>query len=217
MPKQVDESSIVAGLHAVEALLRSSPGKINHLVLLQGGQNRRLHDLQKIAEDQHIRIHQLPKQKLDYWYKGPHQGILAFCNTRSWDDWEQLKADLIAAKKTGYNPLIIVPAAMEDPHNLGACIRSAVGFGADAVLTHNKGGAGLTPAAAKSASGALEHIAISQVGDIEKERSTEWCDSGARIDQDDVWYKRQFGFERGDEAAKWIRIFSIPSRGINTR
>ena len=169
MPKQVDESSIVAGVHAVESLLRSSPGKINHLVLLQGGQNRRLHDLQKIAEEQNIRIHQLPKQKLDYWYKGPHQGILAFCNTRTWDNWEQLKGDLIAAKKTGYNPLIIVPAAMEDPHNLGACIRSAVCFGADAVLTHNKGGAGLTPAAAKAASGALEHIAIAQTGDIEKE------------------------------------------------
>jgi 23S rRNA (guanosine2251-2'-O)-methyltransferase len=169
MPKQVDESSIVAGVHAVEALLRSAPGKINHLVLLQGGQNRRLHDLQKIAEDQNIRIHQLPKTKLDYWFNGPHQGILAFCNTRSWDNWDQLKADLITAKKTGYNPLIIVPAAMEDPHNLGACIRSAVCFGADAVLTHNKGGAGLTPAAAKAASGALEHIAIAQTGDIEKE------------------------------------------------
>ncbi len=169
MPKHVDGSSIVAGLHAVEALLRTAPGKINHLVLLQGGQNRRLHDLQKIAEDQHIRIHQLPQQKLDYWFPGPHQGILAFCNTRSWDNWEQLKSDLLTAKNSGYQPLVIVPAAMEDPHNLGACIRSAVCFGADAVLTHNKGGAGLTPAAAKAASGALEHIAIAQTGDIEKE------------------------------------------------
>jgi len=169
MPKQVDETSIIAGVHAVESLLRTSPGKINHLVLLQGGQNRRLHDLQKIADDHHIRVHQLPKQKLDFWYKGNHQGILAFCNTRSFDNWEQLKTDLIAAKRKGYAPLIVVPAAMEDPHNLGACIRSAVCFGADAVLTHNKGGAGLTPSAAKAASGAMEHIAIAQTGDIEKE------------------------------------------------
>ncbi len=168
MPK-VDESSIVAGLHAVEALLRSSPGKINHLVLLHGGQNKRLHELQKLADEQHIRVHQLPKQKLDYWYPGAHQGILAFCNTRSFDDWPKVKAALLAAKAEGYSPLIVVPAAMEDPRNLGACIRSAVGFGADAVLTHNKGGAGLTPSVAKTAAGALESIAISQVGDIEKE------------------------------------------------
>src|SRR3954464_14140816 len=169
MPKQVDESSIVAGVNSVEAILRKFPGKINHLVLLQGGQNQRLHALQKIAEEQNIRVHQLPKSKLDFWYKGQHQGVLAFCNTRSWDDWGKVKGDLLAAKAKGYHPLIVVPAAMEDPRNLGACIRSAVCMGADAILSHNKGSTGLTPAVAKTAAGAIEAIAISQVGDIEKE------------------------------------------------
>lgn len=169
MPKQVDETSIVAGLHAVESLLRTSPGKINHLVLLHGGQNQKLHQLQKLADAQKIRVHQLPKARLDQWYKGAHQGVLAFCNTRSWDDWESVKKDLVAAKRAGYAPMIVVPAAMEDPRNLGACIRSAVGMGADVVLSHNKGGAGLTPAVAKTAAGSLESIAICQVGDIEKE------------------------------------------------
>jgi 23S rRNA (guanosine2251-2'-O)-methyltransferase len=169
MPKQVDSSSIVAGLHAVEALLRGSPGKVNHLVLLHGGQNRKLHELQKLADAQGVRVHQLPKPRLDQWYKGAHQGVLAFCNTRSWDDWNEVKKDLVASKRAGYSPLIVVPAAMEDPRNLGACIRSAVCLGADVVLSHNKGGAGLTPAVAKTAAGALEAIAICQVTDIEKE------------------------------------------------
>ncbi len=169
MPKQVDESSIIAGVHAVEALLRGSPGKINHLVLLHGGQNHRLHELQKMADAQKIRVHQLPKARLDQWYKGAHQGVLAFCNTRSWDNWEEVKKELVAAKRAGYAPMIVVPAAMEDPRNLGACIRSAVCMGADVVLSHNKGGAGLTPAVAKTAAGSLESIAICQVGDIEKE------------------------------------------------
>lgn len=169
MPKQVDESSIVAGLHAVESLLRGSPGKINHLVLLHGGQNKRLHELQKLADAQRIRVHQLPKARLDQWYKGQHQGVLAFCNTRAWDDWAAVKKELVAAKRAGYSPLIVVPAAMEDPRNLGACIRSAVCMGADVVLSHNKGGAGLTPSVAKTAAGSLDMIAICQVGDIEKE------------------------------------------------
>lgn len=169
---KVDESSIVAGVHAVEALLRGSPGKINHLVLLHGGQNKKLHELQKLADGQGIRVHQLPKPRLDQWYKGVHQGVLAFCNTRAWDDWGEVKKELVASKRAGYSPLIVVPAAMEDPRNLGACIRSSVALGADVILSHNKGGAGLTPAVAKTAAGALESIAICQVTDIEKELKT---------------------------------------------
>ncbi len=171
MPK-VDISSIVAGVHPVEALLRGTPGKINHLVLLHGGQNKKLHELQKLADAQHIRVHQLPKARLDAWYKGVHQGVLAFCNTRAWDDWDVVKKELVASKRAGYSPMIVVPAAMEDPRNLGACIRSAVALGADVILSHNKGGAGLTPAVAKTAAGALESIAICQVSDIEKELKT---------------------------------------------
>jgi 23S rRNA (guanosine2251-2'-O)-methyltransferase len=166
---KVDSSSIVAGLHAVEALLRSSPAKVNHLVLQLGSQNRKLHELQRRAEEQGIRVHQLPKPRLDQWYKGAHQGALAFCNTRAYDDWDEVRKELVASKRAGYSPLLVVPAAMEDPRNLGACIRSAVALGADAVLSHNKGGAGLTPAVAKTAAGALESIAICQVTDIEKE------------------------------------------------
>lgn len=166
---KVDPSSIVAGVHAVEALLRASPSKVNHLVLQHGSQNRKLHDLQRRAEEHGIRVHQLPKPRLDQWFKGPHQGVLAFCNTRAYDEWPAVKRELAAAKRAGYSPLIVVPAAMEDPRNLGACIRSAVALGADAVLAHNKGGAGLTPAVAKTAAGALEAIAICQVTDIEKE------------------------------------------------
>lgn len=169
MPKQVDTSSIVAGINAVEALLRGSPGKVNHLVLLHGGNHRKLHELQKLAVDRNIRVHQLPKARLDGWYSGQHQGVLAFCNSRPLDEWSQVRAGLLKAKEDGLDPLVVVPAAMEDPRNLGACIRSAACLGADAVLAHNKGGAGLTPAVAKTAAGALEQIAISQVGDIEKE------------------------------------------------
>ncbi len=166
---KVDSSSIVAGLHAVDALLRASPAKVNHLVLQLGSQNAKLHDLQRRAEEHGIRIHQLPKPRLDQWFKGVHQGVLAFCNTRAYDDWAEVKKELVAAKRAGYAPLIVVPAAMEDPRNLGACIRSAVALGADAILAHNKGGAGLTPSVAKTAAGALESIAICQVTDIEKE------------------------------------------------
>lgn len=166
---KVDVSSIVAGINAVEALLRGAPGKINHLVLLHGNKHRKLHELQRLADNQSIRVHQLPKARLDGWYSGQHQGVLAFCNSRPLDEWPEVRAGLLKAKDDGIDPLVVVPAAMEDPRNLGACIRSAACLGVDAVLCHNKGGAGLTPTVAKTAAGALELIAISQVSDIEKE------------------------------------------------
>lgn len=169
MPKSIDPTSIVAGINAVEALLRESPGKVNHVVFLHGGNHKKLHELQRLAVKENIRVHQLPKARLDSWYSGQHQGVLAFCNSRPLDEWPAVKAGLLKAKEDGLDPLVVVPAAMEDPRNLGAIIRSAACLGADAVLSHNKGGAGLTPTVAKAAAGALDLIAISQVGDIEKE------------------------------------------------
>lgn len=169
MPKQIDASSIVAGINAVESLLRNTPGKVNHVVFLHGGNHKKLHELQRLAVKADIRVHQLPKARLDSWYSGQHQGVLAFCNSRPLDEWPEVKAGLLKAKEDGLDPIVVVPAAMEDPRNLGAIIRSSACLGADAVLAHNKGGAGLTPAVAKSAAGALELIAISMVGDIEKE------------------------------------------------
>jgi 23S rRNA (guanosine2251-2'-O)-methyltransferase len=169
VPKRIDTSTIVAGLHPVEALLRSSPAKVNHVVFLKGGQHAKLHALQKIAEDAHIRVHQLPKAQLDQWYPGQHQGVLAFCNARPVDAWGDVRESLLRMRKEGRNPLIVVPAAMEDPRNLGACIRSAACLGADAILSHNKGSASLTPTAAKAAAGAAEVLPFCQVPDIEKE------------------------------------------------
>ncbi len=169
MPAKVDESSIVAGHHAVESLLLNSPEKINHLVLLQGRNNPKLHALQKIAREHSIRVHQLPKSKLDYWYQGPHQGVLAFCHSRGLDAWPAVKEKLIQSVNDTKPPLIVVPVAMEDPRNFGACIRSSVGFGANAILFQNKGNCGLTPTAAKAAAGAAEKLPICQVGDLEGE------------------------------------------------
>ncbi len=169
MATKVDETSIIAGINPVEALLNHNPRKLNHIAFLQGNNSPRLHDLQKKAKALDLRFHQLPKSKLDYWFKGKHQGVVAFCNERELDDWRQVKERIRISLAKGYAPHIVVPAAIEDPRNLGACIRSAVGFGSDVILYHNKGGCGLTPTAAKVAAGAVEQIPICQVGDIERE------------------------------------------------
>lgn len=169
MPKRVDPNSIIGGFHAVEALLSRTPKRVNHIVLQLESHNPKLYGLQKQAQNLNIRVQQVQKAKLDALFPGAHQGVLAFCNDRELDDWAKVKAGLLKAVKEGRPASVVVPAAMEDPRNFGACIRSSAALGVDALLYHNKGTCGLTPLAAKAAAGAAEQIALCQVNDIETE------------------------------------------------
>jgi 23S rRNA (guanosine2251-2'-O)-methyltransferase len=168
MPRRIDTSVCIAGLHAVEAQLRNAPNQVNHVVVQLGLTNPKLHAVQRLADQAGIRVHQLPKPRLDALFQGPHQGIVAFLDARPLDDWEPIRDELIDRLGTDDPPLIVVPAAMEDPRNLGACIRSSAALGADAMLWHARGAAGLTPTAAKAAAGAEHEIPLCRVNDIEK-------------------------------------------------
>jgi 23S rRNA (guanosine2251-2'-O)-methyltransferase len=168
MPRRIDPSGLVGGLHAVEALIRNEPRRIRSLVL-QRAANEKLHALQRLAEDAGIRVRQLPKSQLDAWLPGSHQGAVAFCESRSLESWESLKTRLVAAKNRGEAPVVVVAAGLEDPRNLGACIRTAAGLGVNAILLPNKGSTGLTPVAAKAAAGTEDKVPLCRVPDMEKE------------------------------------------------
>ena len=169
MPKRIDPSGLTGGLHAVEALIRNEPRRVRSLILMRGAGHPKLHQLQREAEAAGIKIQQLPKAQLDAWFPGPHQGALAFCESRPLQDWAEVHDKLLAAKHGGRAPIIVVPAAMEDPRNLGACIRTAAGLGVDAMLLPGKGVTGLTPAAAKTAAGTENVFPICRARDIEKD------------------------------------------------
>lgn len=169
MPRRIDPSAVTGGLHAVESLIKTDPRRVRRVVFQLGSSQQRLYALQRLAEDNGIQVQQLPKGQLDAWYEGPHQGVLAFCESRSLDSWETVRESLLERKRAGESPLLIVPAAFEDPRNLGACIRSAVGLGADAILIPSKGSTGLTPAGAKAAAGTETAIPVCRAHDIAKE------------------------------------------------
>jgi 23S rRNA (guanosine2251-2'-O)-methyltransferase len=170
MPRRIDPSAVTGGLRAVEDLVRNDPRRVRRVVFQLGSSQQKLYALQKAAEEAGIQVQQLPKHQLDDWHPdGPHQGVLAFCESRSLEDWDTVRARLLAAKRAGEAPLLIVPAAFEDPRNLGAAIRSAVGLGADAILLPGKGSTGLTPAGAKAAAGTENAIPVCRAHDIAKE------------------------------------------------
>ncbi len=169
MPRRIDPTGLTGGLHAVEALLKNDPRRIRNLVLQRGAGHPKLHALQRQAEDLGIRVKQLPMEQLDAWFEGSHQGVLAFCESRPLEEWATVRQELLTAKQNGASPIIFVPAAIEDPRNLGACVRSAAGLGVNAMLLPGKGAAGLTPSAAKAAAGTEDAFPICRARDIEKD------------------------------------------------
>lgn len=150
-----DREDLVCGPNAVEALLQKEPGRVHRVVLLHGSGSVRLFRLQEMADKLKIHTQQLPASKLDLLHHN-HQGVVAFCHEKSLTPWEQLFQDVAGKERCS----LVIASGVEDPRNLGACIRSALALGSDALLLPNKGGCGLTAAAAKAAAGALEKLPI---------------------------------------------------------
>lgn len=162
------ESGIVAGLHAVEGLLDNQSGRVQRLLLLRGSNSAELHKIQAKAEDLGIPCQQLEQRQMDIKGEGHrHGGVIALCNARDYTEWGPLRRILLEDAEEGGNPIVIVGAAIEDPRNLGAIIRSAVGLGAKALVLPKKGGCGLTGIVDETSAGALSCLPVSRPADIE--------------------------------------------------
>ncbi len=152
----------VFGLHAVEAVLRRSPGRVRRLWVQQGRGDARLQAVLDLAAAAGIVVVPASRSELDERESGRHQGVIAdLAPARSWRE-EDLPALLAAAPA----PLLLVLDGVTDPHNLGACLRTADAAGAHAVIAPRDNAAGLTPVARKVASGAAESIPFVQVTNL---------------------------------------------------
>ena len=158
------QEQLVYGLHAVEALLARAPERITGLWALRGRHDARIEALLEIARAAGIKIHSAEREPLDEMTDGGrHQGIVARTLAAGPLDEAGLQ-DLVTALTVP--PLLLVLDGVQDPHNLGACLRSADAAGVHAVIAPNDRAAGLTPTARKVASGAAENIPFAQVTNL---------------------------------------------------
>lgn len=160
----------IYGIHAVEELINNRPQEIDRLYFdseVPGGQ---VFQLLKAGRKKKIPCQCIPVQRLNQIAgTAKHQGVVALCAIRPYDDMDTL-TKLIST--SSMPPLILVPASMEDPRNLGAIIRSSVAFGVTALLVERKKTVPLTAAVAKTSAGMVEHISIIKPISLEKEIST---------------------------------------------
>ena len=186
----------VFGIHGVRALLAAEDANIRRLVVASGRRNADVETLAEQAKERGIRVERIPRPALArIAHGGNHQGVAA--ERRSFVP--ATERDLAARLSGLDNPLLVVLDGIEDPRNLGACLRTAEAAGADAVLVPKRGSAPLSSTVAKTASGALEHLFVVEVGNLA--RCLKW------LREQGVW------LAGGVEAGEGVPYTEIDYRG----
>lgn len=154
----------VFGLHAVDALLNKQPERVIRLCVFPERNDKKLDALVSLAKKLGIPVDQASRQELDRMtQEANHQGVVAYCNkSRTYDEasLKQLLQDLTVP------PFVLLLDGVQDPHNLGACFRSADAAGVHAIIAPKDKAVGITPIVSKVASGAAETMPFIQVTNL---------------------------------------------------
>lgn len=159
-----ESTEVVYGLHAVRHALSQSADKVIEIWVQEGKQeSKNIKTL--LASAGSIPVHSVPKQTLDKLAEfGRHQGIALRQQKHPPGLQVDLEDLLVDAYKS--NPLFLVLDGVQDPHNLGACLRTADAAGVKAVILPRDRAVGVTASVRKVASGAAENLPIIEVTNL---------------------------------------------------
>lgn len=153
----------VYGVHAVEALLRHHPKRVKQLWLAESRQAPRIQPMLELAAQHRVPVGHKERQELDEWAEGVHQGVVAEVSPSQ--VWGENMLDELLERSESV-PLLLVLDGVTDPHNLGACLRTADAAGAQAVIVPKDKSATLNATVRKVACGAAEVIPLVAVTNL---------------------------------------------------
>jgi 23S rRNA (guanosine2251-2'-O)-methyltransferase len=163
---------VLYGLHPVEEALRADTRPLDHVSVARERESRRdprMDALLDLARAKGVRISTEPRDQLTRHCKtDAHQGVVAFVRERKFLALE----DLLNSPPRPGGRFFLALDGVEDPHNLGALLRSADGSGIDGVILPERRSAPLSAVTAKSSAGASEHVRIAQVVNITRALET---------------------------------------------
>jgi 23S rRNA (guanosine2251-2'-O)-methyltransferase len=152
----------IYGVNPVVEALKSHGRAFQYVGISRDRHDLRLEKLVEECRRVGITVRFLPRTELDHLAGTPsHQGVVAVTSAKAYADAD----DLLAAKR-GAHSLLVVLDGVEDPHNLGAILRTADAAGADGVIIPERRAAGVTATVAKASAGASEHLPIARVTNI---------------------------------------------------
>lgn len=164
LPKKAEAAEgAVVGRNALRELLASGKD-IDKIFVQRGEREGSIKVLVAEAISRGIPVVEVEKQKLDTLSGGgTHQGVVAMAAQLEYASVEDI---LTIAAERGESPFVILLDGVEDPHNLGAIIRSADVFGAHGVIIPKRRASGVTATVAKAAAGATAHMAVAKVTNL---------------------------------------------------
>ena len=157
------EELTIEGRNAVLEAFRS--GKtIDKLFVQDGCKDGPILSITREARKHDTLIKYVPRERLDQLSEtGKHQGVIAYAAAYEYAEVEDI---LKNARDKGEEPFIFLLDNIEDPHNLGAVMRSALLCGAHGIVIPKRGGASVTPTVIKSSAGAAERLPVARVANI---------------------------------------------------
>lgn len=172
MAKKPNE--LIYGIHAVEAALRNQPENVLQVFVQQGRNDNRIKTIHSIAKNSGVSIQAIANDRLkEKCPKARHQGVVA--EIRHDKSREVSLEDILSRESV----LLLVLDEVQDPHNIGACLRTADAVGVDAVIVSKNRSPALTPVIRNVASGAAETVPYIMVSNLA--RALE------KIKQENVW------------------------------
>jgi 23S rRNA (guanosine2251-2'-O)-methyltransferase len=192
-------SNQIYGLLPVLEALRARRRPLQKILLLEGAQPARLSELLDLARRAGVAVEKRDRRTLDdLTRQANHQGVVALTKAAAGAGYvaaEELLGSLNLAEK----PLVVLLDGIEDPHNLGAILRTCEGAGVDGVFIPEHRAAGLNETVAKTSAGAVEYVRVARVTNL------------ARLIEDlkarGIWV---IGVEGGSATAHWDFDFTTP-------
>src|SRR5580765_2064823 len=150
--------ALLSGIHPVAEALRAG-NPIERVVIAQGAGGPRLQEIIDLARRAGVPVRFEPRGAIDKLANtSAHQGVIALGAARKYADLESVAG----------SELLVVLDGVEDPHNLGAIVRTAHAAGAGAIIIPERRAAGITDVVAKAAAGALEHLPVVRVTNVNR-------------------------------------------------
>ncbi|MBR2516596.1 23S rRNA (guanosine(2251)-2'-O)-methyltransferase RlmB [Geobacillus sp. FSL K6-0789] len=145
----------------IEAL--KSGRDINKIWIAEGAQRHAVEPVFEWAKRRGVLVQYVPKRKLDQMVDGVHQGVIAQAAAYRYYEVDDLFA---RAARREEAPFFLILDEIEDPHNLGAIMRTADAVGAHGLIIPKRRSVGLTPTVAKASTGAIEHVPVARVTNL---------------------------------------------------
>ncbi len=162
MAEQGANEELLWGIHPVLELLRLQPRKVREIMVQQHKGGRKLQEIIDLAQQQGIKVRFLPAQRFPGTAQQNHQGVMARVAPVATTSLDDLLSDL----RQEEHPIVVALDLIQDPHNLGAIIRSAAAAGACGVIMTKDRSAPLNATAAKAAAGAMAHVKLCLVTNL---------------------------------------------------